>query len=392
MRLGPVLVAVVLASVGSALALRSTWRGRFSLGTPTERAAYQVLHTVGEAAMPLRLGLTVPAATKAVRPLRGLLGTEALALTDTAQVLAWDGIGEHHAAQVAHLVPRVVDSGRPLVLDERDLPCDNADCTSRAGVMVPITDGDLVVGTLTALDTATRAPLIRTAGELARWVSTQLELAELDSSRARVAEAELRFLRAQISPHFIYNALTTIASFVRSDPERARDLLLDFAEFTRYSFRAHGEFTTLAEELRSIDKYLELERARFGNRLSVTLRIAPEVLPVAVPFLVLQPLVENAVRHGLEGKQGPGRVTIIAEDAGADCTISVEDDGIGMEPERLRAQLAGAAGDNVGLSNVDERLRTVFGPDYGLVVETGVGAGTKVTVRVPKYRSGVRAS
>ena len=118
-------------------------------------------------------------------------------------------------------------------------------------------------------------------------------------------EAELRALRAQISPHFVYNSLTAIASFVRTDPERARELLLEFADFTRYSFRRHGEFTTLAEELRSIERYLVLEQARFGDRLAVTLRVAPEVLPVAVPFLSLQPLVENAVRHGLE-RQGRG--------------------------------------------------------------------------------------
>ena len=130
-------------------------------------------------------------------------------------------------------------------------------------------------------------------------MSTQLELAELDQSRARLVRAEVRALRAQISPHFVYNALTTIASFVRTDPERARELLLEFADFTRYSFRSHGEFTTLAEELRSIDRYLTLERARFGDRLEVRLQIAPEVLPVAVPFLGVQPLVENAVRHGL---------------------------------------------------------------------------------------------
>ena len=100
-------------------------------------------------------------------------------------------------------------------------------------------------------------------------------------------EAEVRALRAQISPHFIYNSLTAIASFVRTDPEQARELLLDFADFTRYSFRKHGEFTTLAEELRSIERYLVLEKARFGDRLQVTLRVAPEVLPVAVPFLAL---------------------------------------------------------------------------------------------------------
>jgi two-component system LytT family sensor kinase len=224
-------------------------------------------------------------------------------------------------------------------------------------------------------------------------VSGQLALAELDQSRQRLAEAEVRALRAQISPHFIYNALTAIASFVRTDPSRARELLLEFADFTRYSFRRHGDFTSLAEELRNIDRYLLLERARFGDRLEVSLRIAPEVLPVAVPFLCLQPLVENAVRHGLQGRDGRGRITIVAADVGAECQISVEDDGAGMDPERLRSTLAGNSdSDSTGLANVDLRLRSVFGGDYGLVVETALGAGTKVSMRVPKFHTGVRAT
>ena len=125
--------------------------------------------------------------------------------------------------------------------------------------------------------------LVQATLETARFVSSQLALAELDSSRARLARAEVRALRAQISPHFVYNALTAIASFVRTDPERARELILEFAEFTRYSFRAHGEYTTLAEELRSIDRYLTIERARFGDKLQVRLQIAPEVLPSVCP-------------------------------------------------------------------------------------------------------------
>ena len=258
-------------------------------------------------------------------------------------------------------------------------------------MIVPIVVGDAVVGTLGAFGPEARPGLIRTADEVARWVSTQVELAELDQSKTRLAEAELRALRAQISPHFIYNALTAIASSVHTDPARARELLLDFADFTRYSFRKHGQFTTLAEELRSIDKYLVLERARFGERLQVTLQIAPEVLSVAVPVFVLQPLVENAVRHGLENKAGPGHISIVAADAGPVCQISVEDDGVGMDPQHARANLAGREG-GIGLANVDERLRAVFGPDYGLLVETAPGAGTKVSLRIPKYRSGVRAS
>jgi two-component system LytT family sensor kinase len=235
--------------------------------------------------------------------------------------------------------------------------------------------------------------------ETARWVAAQLAVAELDSSRARLARAEVRALRAQISPHFIYNALTAIASFVRTDPELARELILEFAEFTRYSFRAHGEFTTLADELRSIDRYLTIERARFGERLQVRLQIAPEVLPVGLPYLCLQPLVENAVRHGLSRKPGVGTVSIVARDAGAECHITVEDDGVGMDPSVLGGpgpadtadEETAESGQHVGLSNVDDRLRSVFGDGFGLVVETAPGAGTKVSMRVPKFHPAVHA-
>ena len=114
------------------------------------------------------------------------------------------------------------------------------------------------------------------------------------------------------------------------------------------------------------------------------------MLPVGLPFLCLQPLVENAVRHGLEHKQGVGTVTIIAADRGGECLITVEDDGVGEDPEKVRRALAGDVSvDSVGLGNVDARLRTAFGDDYGLVVETAPGVGTKVVVRVPKFAPGV---
>jgi two-component system LytT family sensor kinase len=262
-------------------------------------------------------------------------------------------------------------------------------------VVVPLTRGDVPVGALVALPGTEPAPgLVRAAIETGNWVSTQLSLAELDASRDRLAQAQVRALRAQISPHFIYNALSAISSLVRTDPERARELILEFAEFTRYSFRAHGEFTTLAEELRSIDRYLLIERARFGDRLQVRLQVAPEVLPVSVPFLCLQPLVENAVRHGLADKPGVGTISIVAQDAGAECLISVEDDGVGMEPTLLMQPNPNGAepGQHVGLGNVDDRLRSVFGDDFGLVVETAVGAGTKVIMRVPKFHPGVQSA
>ena len=263
-------------------------------------------------------------------------------------------------------------------------------------------DGD-ALGVLVAV-TVAPARARACSAPSARWpryAASQLELADLDASRARLDRAEVLALRAQISPHFIYNALNTIASFVRTDPDRARELILEFADFTRYSFRAAGQYTTLSDELRNIDRYLTLERARFGEALTVRLQVAPEMLNVVVPFLALQPLVENAVRHGLADRGG-GTVEIVARDDGTDCVITVEDDGVGMDPDALRVRARRRAGRRrrrttaatprtSGLTNVDHRLRAAFGNDYGLVVETAVGAGTKVIMRVPKFRSGVRA-
>jgi two-component system LytT family sensor kinase len=251
-----------------------------------------------------------------------------------------------------------------------------------------------IVGTLGALTEQAPGPvLLRATGQVARYVSSQLELAELDESRSRLARAEVRALRAQISPHFIYNALNTIGSFIRTDPDRARELLHEFADFTRYSFRGAGEFTTLKDELTNIERYVALERARFGDRLNVQLRIAPEVLQVVLPFLALQPLVENAIRHGLASKPGGGSITITAENEGSECVISVEDDGVGMDPKRLREDVKDAhlSGAHVGMGNVDDRMRSTFGDDFGLVVDTAPGAGTKITLRVPKFRAGIRA-
>ncbi|MBM7440141.1 sensor histidine kinase [Streptomyces sp. HB132] len=374
------------------------------VGTPVEHATFETLHTASLAAPPLRAGLTEESARKAARGLRSLLGTDALCLTDRDRVLVWDGEGDHHGKAVMHHVRGLLASGRDTAFHS---DCGDVDCPLRWAVAVPLTVDHRVLGTLVAYASRESAVLARAAGEVARWVCVQLELAELDRSRTQLIEAEIKALRAQISPHFIFNSLAAIASFVRTDPERARELLLEFADFTRYSFRRHGEFTTLADELHSIDQYLALVRARFGERLSVTLQVAPEVLPVSLPFLCLQPLVENAVKHGLEGAvslprtldaaragDAPIRVTISALDAGAEAEVVIEDDGMGMEPERLRQILRGEGGTStgIGLLNVDERLRQVYGDDYGLVIETGVGAGMKITLRLPKYRAGVHGS
>jgi len=384
-------IAFVGVVVVIVIVIRFAVRSERRLGTPTQRAALATLQTANLAAPALRTGLNHESAQRAIPHLRQLIGTTGVAIADTFGILAAEGIDAEHCALAEAAVPLAIASGRPKVLSPHDLACGSAGtCSLQGGIVVPITTDDVVVGAIIALDASAPAGLLRLSGEVAEFVSTQLQLAELDRSRRRAVQFELRFLRAQISPHFIYNALTAIESFVRSDPDRARELLVQFADFIRYSFRSHGQFVTMAEEIRLVDTYLDLERARFGDRLEVTLRVAPEVLSVMLPPFVLQPLVENAVHHGLEPRGRPGHLEITIMDADTDAEVTVEDDGVGAEPGQIRRALAGMSDeDGVGLHNVDERLRTVFGDESRLTIETAPGAGTRVTVRIPKYHVGV---
>jgi two-component system LytT family sensor kinase len=223
---------------------------------------------------------------------------------------------------------------------------------------------------------AIQAPIVLQAREGGREGEDQRLLAELDRAVAQV-RAELRTLRGQISPHFLNNTISTIVAFVSTDPSRARDLLIVFAEYARYSLRSATE-TTLAEELENIDRYLTLQRARFGERLQVRSRVATAALPVVLPFLALQQLVENAVRNGIERKQLGGTVGISARLDGADCLITVEDDGPGREDDDLLA----------ALRTIDDQLHDRFGERYSLVVDLVPGTGTTISIRVP---SGVRS-
>ncbi|GAA1536124.1 two-component system LytT family sensor kinase [Microbacterium ginsengiterrae] len=379
-----VVLAAVLGALGGVvltvllLLARRLARGSADLGSAAERASYEAMHRASLAARHLRGGLDGPEVARAARHFRALLGSAAIAIVSQDGTVSVDGATEGLDSSAVRISRRIRESGRRQVFRHPD-----GDDIEAVGAPI-VVDGQ-VSGVVIAFATRVRAALVRATGEVADWCAAQVELGDLDASRTALAEAELRSLRAQISPHFIYNALTAIASFIHVDPERARDLVLEFADFTRYSFRRQGEFTTLAEELQSIHSYLALERARFGDRLEVTLRVAPETLSTVIPFLSVQPLVENAVRHGVEPGEGGGSIRIESSDDGTHTEITVEDDGVGMDPETLRTLLTTAVdGAHVGLRNVDTRLRQMYGSGGGLVVETNAGAGTLVRMRIPK--------
>jgi hypothetical protein len=205
------------------------------------------------------------------------------------------------------------------------------------------------------------------------------ELGALDEA-VRLAQAEVRALRAQISAHFVFNALNTISSYMRTDPERARQLLFDFAGYTRYSFQPASSVTTLGDELENVDRYLAVQGARFGERLRVQRSVAPEVLDVALPFRTVQAVVETAVAHSIEGSVDGGTLRIDARlsnerspDEPAHCVVTVTDDGPNADSgPRTEA-----------LCDVRERLAAAPGPVSALEVVYTRDSGTSVTLRLP---------
>jgi two-component system LytT family sensor kinase len=343
------------------------------------------LHAATSTLPHLREGLNARSAAGAVPHLIALTGAAAIALADTRAVLAIEGEGREQVRPgdlLSRLLERTPDDRMHVV---PRLVSTDPTCPLRSAAMAPLTVQGRRAGTLIAFYRTVGRPRgdeLRVVQEAASLVSAQIELSVMRDQEQRLAQAELRALRAQISPHFIYNALAAVAGDIHGRPEEARELLIDFAEFTRYLFRDGRSYVTLGEEIDHVERYLRLEQARFRDSLHVSVDIDPGTRGAVVPAMSVQPLVENAVRHGVERRAGTGRVTIESRVVGRDVELRVSDDGSGIEPERVTAVLAGAGG-GIGLSNVDARLRATFGDHHALQIESELGRGTTVVMTVP---------
>lgn len=353
--------------------------------------------------MPLRSGLTADAARRTATLLRPLLGGDAVVITDRELNLAFVGPGsDHHEAGGrvrAAAVRSSIDKGRTVVTRRASaMGCDVPGCPLRSAVVVPLVVGERVVGTIGVFRTHDEPAPRDQVEDMASILSLHLELAEADRERKLAADARLDALRAQINPHFLFNILNTIASKSRTDPDEARQLLLRLSDFFRYAVRQEGQLAEFAQEYFFVRTYLSLEQARFGDRLRVRYDVDPQVLTAHVPVLTIQPLVENAVKHGLATKVQGGTVTLRArvDPLTRTTTIRVTDDGVGMAGDvldRLGTPLVARAPDGshgeagarggVGLQNISERLTTLFGERFTLDIQSTEGEGTVVEVRVP---------
>lgn len=195
---------------------------------------------------------------------------------------------------------------------------------------------------------------------------------------ASLTQARLSALQLQLQPHFLFNSLNAISTLVHRDPAAADEMITNLSELLRLSLATKAPVVPLRQELELLDRYLAIEQVRFGERLRVERRIAPDALDLFVPTLLLQPLAENAVRHGLEPKPGPGAISLVATVRNGRLRIAIEDDGVGLPARAPRDERRG-----VGLANTETRLRELYGTDASLALSARPDGGTRVELDLP---------
>lgn len=385
------LTFAALVSVLTAIVVYNHQRG--TKRSPTDEQLDPTLRIANETLPFLRRGLNEETAANTAEIIRRTADVAAVAITDREKVLAYIGAGsDHHEAgrPIMTLATReVIRTGEiKIVRDGYGLDCPVSGCPLQSAVIVPLQCKDEIVGTVKLYQTKQGElphAVVKLAVGVAQLLGMQMELAEVDRQAQLVTKAELDALQAQINPHFLFNTLNTIIMFSRTNPETARRLLIRLASFFRHALKRHGHFNTLKEEMEYLNTYLILERARFRDKLRVVREIDSQLLECKVPVLTIQPLVENAIKHGILPKPGQGTVQISASKHENEMLIVIRDDGVGIDTELQTKVLTPGfgSGNGVGMSNVHERLKGLYGQDYGLRIVSVPGEGTSIYVRIP---------
>jgi two-component system LytT family sensor kinase len=223
------------------------------------------------------------------------------------------------------------------------------------------------------------ATVLGVATPIKIWNTARIEHRVQEQEKLLLA-AKVEALKSQINPHFLFNTLASISSLIRSQPETARTVIVRLSALLRRLMRSHQHFVTLREELESIDEYLDIEVVRFGPKLQVRKEVDADTLDVIVPSMILQPLVENSIKHGLSRKLGAGSIIIRSRREKGRVVIEVEDDGMGFLMDRLDTPMSSG----IGLSNVRERLHVIYGATYQLKLTSEPGKGTSARIEIPE--------
>ena len=317
---------------------------------------------------------------------------DAVSITNNEYILAHVGVGADHHIKgqkiVTEATKKVIVEGNLLSLaNAKQIDCPNLDCSLKSAIIAPLKEGEEIIGTLKiyySKEDAISFRNINLALGLSQLISTQLEISKLGELKLMANKAEIKALQAQINPHFLFNALNTIVSFIRLNPNRARELIINLSTYLRYNLEIGENPVDIYRELEQVKAYIEIEKARFGEKLNIIYNIEDD-LDVKIPSLIIQPIVENSIKHGILKGKGEGTVIIEIKKVDTDnIMIVIEDDGVGISKDIIEKVYEDKMEENkIGISNVNNRLKYIYGE--GLKIKR-LKSGTRISFNVRKIR------
>ncbi|MFP1728438.1 LytS/YhcK type 5TM receptor domain-containing protein [Lonsdalea quercina] len=377
---------MVTNTVGAAMFMRILLDKRAMFEKYTSAFSATALRVAASTEGILRQGFNEENSTRVAQVLFQELDIGAVAITDREKLLAFTGIGDDHHLPGKPISSdytwRALETGEVVYADGNETPyrCSlHPQCKLGSTLVIPLRgENQCVIGTIKLYEAKHRlfSSINRTLGEgIAQLLSAQILAGKYEDQKVLLAQSEIKLLHAQVNPHFLFNALNTLMAVIRHDSDKAGQLVQFLSTFFRKNLKRSTEIVTLADELDHVNAYLQIEKARFQSRLNVQLKVPDELSMQKLPAFTLQPLVENAIKHGTSQLLGVGQITIQASQEGGYLILAIEDNAGLYQP--------GQSSTGLGMSLVDKRLRARFGDNYGLSVDCEPDGFTRIILRLP---------
>ncbi len=395
-------VPMILANgVGTALFLLIVHNVISEQERVTALQAQKTLRIANQTLGYLRTGMNTDTAQAVCTILFRELQPSAVAMTNKTDILAHVGIASDHHKVGSPIrtdeTRDVIHHGKMVVVNDGTIHCDYPGCRLGAAVIAPLIRRGETIGTLKLYYPSEKVITdvsIELIAGLSSLLSNQLEISETDRAYQLAKEAEIKALQAQISPHFLFNSLNMIMSLIRTNPDQARKLLTSLSYFLRQNVTGTtATLISVEQELSHVKAYLEVIEARFVDRLTILYDVDDNLLAEKIPPFTLQPIVENAIHHGINDMEKNSTIKMTVHNVGTEIEIRVEDNGKGITPERIAilglTQIESETGTGVGLFNVNRRLMMTFGDQAALSIKSERNEGTTISFRIPKLEVSV---
>ncbi len=342
----------------------------------------------------LKNGFNKSAATELAKIIYSAGGLDAVAITNKERTLAFRGVGRDHHIPGDSIITSATNKAikqneytRVLIINSKEeIGCPHPNCPLDSVATAPLTCDGEFLGFLKIykIGDTINPPEVKMITGLANLLSLQLRNVKLDEQAKLLANAEYAALRSQVNPHFLFNALSVIKILVRTNPSRAKELIVNLAAFFRRTLKRNDDTLPFSEELEGIRLYLSIQEARFGDRLQVNIDVENACLQVPFPTFALQPIVENSMNHALSLKKGLLSLEIVARISNEHLDITVQDNGLGIPEEVIAAVRNNLVhqGMGIGLTNINRRLKSLYGSNYSFELENQ-SYKTEVKLRIP---------